>query len=67
MRSNYKLVCEKCDIVSIVCQAFWRYTCDICGEEKMNPNTDVPKVCRECAEKNNVCMYCGEKLDEINN
>ena len=45
---------------SIAGQAFTRYECAICAEIGTHHNTAVPKVCRKCANKLNVCETCGE-------
>ena len=59
--------CEKCKEASrgtFVGQGFTDYTCIICGKEETWHNTDVPKFCRECSDRLNICQKCGASLDE---
>lgn len=40
-------------------QAFTRYACQFCGVSGYHANTNVPKLCRECADKDQSCIKCG--------
>ena len=44
-------------------QAFTEYTCRICGEKQMHPNTNTPKICKPCAVENDLCVKCGGGVD----
>ncbi|MFA5407003.1 MAG: hypothetical protein WC307_06625 [Candidatus Nanoarchaeia archaeon] len=43
-------------------QAFTYYKCDNCGKKDLWHNTNVPKICANCAEKYKRCIKCGEKM-----
>lgn len=47
-------------------QMITEWQCSICGKTFEHENTDVPCVCKECSEKNNVCEYCSGKIDDSN-
>lgn len=56
--------CQSCyDKKYLVGQAFREYTCEYCQQEKMHPNTGVPRICPECAQKENKCSYCLKEQD----
>lgn len=58
-----KRQCTSCAVKRIVAgQAYTRYECAICAEIGRHHNTAVPKVCRACANKLEVCEDCGEIL-----
>ena len=59
------LECPSCWYLGghISCQAFTRYTCQVCAKDYSHHNTAVPYVCRECATKLNICCECGADLD----
>lgn len=58
--------CEKCkNKTTIAGQAFTKYVCDICKDSKSYHNTAIPKICKECSEKNNICEKCGIKVDKL--
>lgn len=44
-------------------QAFTKYECGICKEIHTHPNTAVPKICKECAKKHNICTRCCADLN----
>ena len=44
-------------------QAFTDWKCEKCGEIYTHHNTAVPKVCKECSEKYNICEECGRPID----
>lgn len=53
--------CRSCHYVRgarIAGQAFRAFFCEVCREEHMHPNTNVPKLCKGCAEKQNICCRC---------
>ena len=45
-------------------QGFTSYECAICGKMFEHCNTNVPKICPECAEKLNVCQRCLDPLGD---
>ena len=55
-------ICEACNVTVIVGHAFTRYECKECEETFYYPNTDVPKLCSDCALKENKCCYCERDL-----
>ena len=60
-------VCKKCywDNKGMVSgQAFTDFECALCGRTDMWHNTDVPKFCRECSEKFNMCQRCGADMED---
>jgi hypothetical protein len=44
-------------------QAFTTYECGICHKEDRWSNTNHPEICLNCAKENELCCYCGAKLD----
>lgn len=44
-------------------QGFTNYTCQVCEEERTHHNTAVPRICRGCAQKLNICSRCGADID----
>ena len=60
--------CKEKRKMAAVGQAFTKYVCVNCNEEKMHHNTGVPFVCRECAlnAKDNlkykICQYCAKEI-----
>lgn len=40
-------------------QAFTAWACGICATEGMHPNTNTPRVCKECATAHQLCVQCG--------
>ena len=48
--------------ISIAGQAFTSYICGVCGKEKNHANTNVPKVCMECAKEYKLCHQCGSDI-----
>jgi ribosomal protein S27E len=60
-----KKQCTSCAERRIVAgQAYTRFECAICAEIGRHHNTAIPKVCRKCANKLNVCERCGIILEE---
>lgn len=55
--------CSKCDRTRIAGQAFRPFTCEKCGQERMHPNTAIPRFCPECCTKENICRRCGGPMD----
>lgn len=51
--------CAKCYRPRIAGQNFTRYVCARCKEERSHPNTEIPLICRECADKDQSCIRCG--------
>ena len=49
--------------ISICGQGFTSYICRVCGEEKIHANTNVPKVCIECAKEQKLCHKCGADMN----
>lgn len=47
----------------IVGQAFTSWSCKSCGQTGMHPNTGVPQLCNNCAEKMQACIECGGDLN----
>ena len=47
----------------IATQAFVEWVCGICNTKQHWHNGAHPRVCRECATKHNLCMYCGADID----
>ena len=59
------MICNKCLMDKYIAgQAFTEWFCVECGKNDMHHNTHVPKYCKECSEKLNVCEMCGEILNE---
>ena len=59
------MICDKCKHEShnMFCgQGFRDWICKLCGKKSIHHNTAVPKVCKSCSEKHNVCENCGEKI-----
>lgn len=45
-------------------QAFTSWACQACEvEQPMHPNTAVPKLCLECADRYSLCTQCLADLD----
>lgn len=40
--------------------AFTEWQCKICGKTAMNPDTNVPVICNNCARITNRCNKCGK-------
>ena len=36
------------------------WTCELCGYSDVNPDTDVPEICNNCAKKTGRCQMCGK-------
>ena len=63
MRLNHQ-ECVYCFYtIAIAGQAFTRYTCEECGKEDRHHNTNVPKVCMDCAKKMDLCHQCGAEIE----
>ena len=45
----------KCDVMS-------KYTCKICGKEKIEGHEPTPVICKDCATITNRCQECGKLL-----
>ena len=43
-------------------QAFTGWECKNCSKAAMHPNTNVPKICKECSDRHKLCTACGGKL-----
>ena len=59
-------MCKYCTYINnkmIVMDAFFTTTCDICGKEVVSANSNVDKICLDCAKKNNLCKHCKSILD----
>lgn len=55
--------CEACFRLRICGQAFTQYTCKSCGSLEEHPNTCVPRICRACADKDRLCVRCGNSRE----
>lgn len=40
------------------------WTCKLCGTNAVNPDTNVPEICSNCARITGRCMYCGKLKKE---
>lgn len=47
-------------------QAFSKYRCGICAEEREWPNTAVPMICETCADGVDLCQRCAGVRNGIN-
>ena len=64
MSINGLRLCEHCAKKRFVCgSAFTTYVCQKCGKEFLHHNTCIPKICKECSIKYNICQRCGTKLN----
>lgn len=55
--------CRDCFHIAMVTQAFTRYVCAGCSEEKNHHNGDTPAYCLECSQRLNCCRKCGKTLE----
>ena len=66
-RENFRKTIQMCQTCfnqgRIAGQAFRAFTCAICLKEKNHPNTNIPKVCKECAIDKNCCSWCQKEMD----
>lgn len=57
------MICKQCQedrLQGYVCgQAFTDWQCQKCGKTFTHHNTAIPKVCKSCSEKYNLCEDCG--------
>jgi len=44
-------------------RAMTPFVCERCGRSAMHSNTDVPRFCKECAQRYNMCCRCGGPVD----
>lgn len=52
-------LCEKCRTRrGAAGQMFSSYTCSECNKQDSHANTAVPKICKDCADKFNMCRKC---------
>lgn len=58
-------MCKFCTYIEaqIGCSAITFSKCNICGSEIYNPSTNIDYCCLNCAEKHNVCVFCGGNMD----
>ena len=57
-------ICSKCDInPRIAYNAFTKSHCDSCGTELISANSDVDKLCEQCAVSEGRCIHCGGVMD----
>ena len=59
------MLCKKCEH-RVVLPAFSNGVCQICGKPIICCNTPADVICTDCAEKENRCEHCGEKLPKEN-
>lgn len=43
--------------------AFSFGNCEVCGDEISTSHTSSDVVCSKCAEENNLCESCGNKIE----
>jgi hypothetical protein len=56
------LECKSCFYLArdrVAGQAFTAWRCGVCGAEHVHHNTNVPKVCDDCASRHDLCTVCG--------
>ncbi len=68
IKKDYRIKIQECKTCFYIKsgfagQAFTKYICRNCGEEKYHPNTSVPVYCKECAERFDICQKCGAELN----
>lgn len=47
-------------------QSFTSTECSICDKEITHGNTDVDRLCQECAKAANLCKHCGADIEYKN-
>lgn len=57
------MICDNCKRM-ICMQAFTNTKCEICETKIITGHMPGYKVCKKCAEKNNLCEQCGKKVKE---
>ncbi len=45
-------------------QAFWNWSCAVCGEDQMHHNTNTPRVCFSCCDTHQLCQRCGGDIEQ---
>jgi len=46
-------------------QAFWDWTCNLCGVEGTYSCSAHPKLCTKCATDNSLCRECTGDMDDV--
>ena len=57
-----RLLCEYCKNAKYLDQEDFTF-CEICGARVNSRHGPPYKICHECAQRENRCEQCGEKLD----
>ena len=61
---RYLHICSKCNTYpKVVYNAFTKSHCDSCGTELISANSDVDKLCEQCAVSEGRCIHCGVTMD----
>lgn len=55
--------CKKCEHM-IVLHAFSFGNCELCEKEISTSHIPCDKICPKCAEENDLCESCGNKIIE---
>lgn len=55
------MICKNCE-KQIVLHAFSSSNCGVCNIEISTPHISSYRVCSKCAEENNLCESCGNKI-----
>lgn len=63
------MICQSCkeknkNIISG--QAYTTYICGQCDNAYVHHNTNVPKICLYCSNREKVCQYCGKDMGNEN-
>ena len=55
--------CSKKSVAVIAGQAFTKYQCEWCEKIFTHHNTNTPRVCPVCAERENICQRCAHDIE----
>ena len=55
--------CKKCEH-QVVLHAFSFGNCELCGTEVSTGHIPVNRICDKCAEENDLCESCGNKIEK---
>lgn len=56
-------LCKRCSLGGgLAGQAFTSWECGICEKPQQHHNTACPKLCKECAKANELCINCGASV-----
>ena len=62
------ILCAYCSKKSVIAgQAFTKYQCEWCDKTFLHPNTNTPRVCPICAERENICQRCAHDIESVIN